>query len=181
MKQARSGGIRPNIPGRRQPIQPLQQLPQHLSTQAIESALPTSAETAVGIDKDKLKLALMISAVLNKEHLEALTKKFIGTITDQHLAYAAQILGKPLRTVLYIDITGMPPADARVAVQSLMAAMPVAHPHYVVMVRGGKPVTDVQFEHEFLDVARKVCEVKDGEIVLRSGATDLEVVRQNIS
>ena len=179
MKQARSGSIRSQMPGVRQQVPA--QFPQHISTQAIESALPTSSNIASEIDTDKLKLALMISAVLSKDQLEQLTKKFTGDITDAHYAYAIKILGKPIRTVLYIDVTGMQAADARVAVQSLMAAMPVGHPHYVVTVRNGRPVTDVQFENEFLNVAKSLCEVKDGEIVLRGGYAEVEVVRQKIS
>lgn len=53
--------------------------------------------------------------------------------------------------------------------------------HYVVPVRNGRIGSDIIFEHEILEMVRKVCEVNsDGEIILKDGATECQIVRERI-
>ena len=165
VRSARSGPVHASIST--QPPPSLQQQPEFLR----------SAELGINVDIDKVKLAIIIAQTLNQEQLEQLSKKHIGSISDADIA---AVVGRPLRTVIYVDIAGMNPADARVATQSLMATMPVGHPHFVVPVRNGKIATDVQFEAEILETIKKLCEVKDGEIVFRDVAKDVEIIRHTI-
>jgi hypothetical protein len=87
----------------------------------------------------------------------------------------------PLRTVVYTEVGDM----ERLRVQYLLKQLSEGYAdrggrHYVVPVRNGKISTEVMFEHEILDMVKQICEIKDGEIVLRGGAQECQIVRQSI-
>lgn len=82
-----------------------------------------------------------------------------------------------IRTVMYIELGDVPPEPARKICQDLLKSLPQAHPHYVVPVRNGKLMSDLDFEEEFLNTVNAICEVIDGKIVMRTGAKDVDVIR----
>lgn len=89
----------------------------------------------------------------------------------------------PLRTVYYVEVGTMDQLHVQELVkrlgdanESLKGGM-----HYVVPVRNGRIGSDIIFEHEILEMVRKVCEVNsDGEIILKDGATECQIVRERI-
>jgi len=88
----------------------------------------------------------------------------------------------PVRTVMYVE-TGSMDADQVRALALEFAKQydgPVHGPHYFVPVRNGRVRTDVHFEQEFLNVVRELCEVRQGEIVLKNGATAVQVSRVTV-
>ena len=90
------------------------------------------------------------------------------------------ISGIPVRTVIYVDVTGLEPDRARLVCRELMKSFATTHPHFVVPVRNNRITSDLQFESEFLEVVKQLCEVKDNEIVLRGAAQEVEVFRLRV-
>lgn len=88
----------------------------------------------------------------------------------------------PLRTVFFMEVGDMETAKIQLLVQEVNAAYRdnKGGPHYVLAVRHGRIGSDLVFEKEFLDIVNEICEVKDGQIVLRDGAQDAVIVRQSI-
>lgn len=87
----------------------------------------------------------------------------------------------PIRTVLYVEVQDMPATDVQQVAATLLQSFPNEHPHYVVPVRFGKLTTDFEFEGEFLDTVRRLCEVdENGEIVLKPEAEKVDVIRKKI-
>lgn len=88
----------------------------------------------------------------------------------------------PLRTVFLMEVGDMEVAKVQLLVQEASKMYEGARGgiHYVLPVRHGKLRSDIYFENEFLEVVRKMCEVKDGEIVLKDGATECNIVRTSI-
>lgn len=87
-----------------------------------------------------------------------------------------------VRTVMYVEVGNMGEDQLRELRQRFAQSYtgPVHGPHYFVPVRHGKIRTDLQFESEFLEVVKQVCEVKDGNIVLKGGANAVTVSRINV-
>jgi len=86
----------------------------------------------------------------------------------------------PIRTVLYLEVQDLPAADVKHVAEKILHSFPNEHPHYFVPVRFGKLTTEFEFEGEFLKTVNKLCEVKDGKIVLKGGATEMDVIRKKI-
>ncbi len=84
----------------------------------------------------------------------------------------------PIRTVLYIEVGQLPPNDVRTIIADLTKAMNNEHPHYIVPTRSGKVTNEVVFEEQFMSVVKELCEIKDGEIVLKGGAQKMTVLRR---
>jgi hypothetical protein len=87
----------------------------------------------------------------------------------------------PVRTVVYTEVGDM----ERLRVQYFLKKISEGYggrggQHYVVPVRHGKISTEIMFESEILDMVKQICEVKDGEIVLKGGAQECLIVRQNL-
>lgn len=88
----------------------------------------------------------------------------------------------PVRSVTYMEVGTMEKARVLRLISDMnkeYEGMPGGF-HYVIPVRDGKLGTDMEFEAEFLSTVNKMCEVKDGQIVLKGGATDCRVVRETI-
>ena len=87
----------------------------------------------------------------------------------------------PIRTVMYLEIQDMPATDAQRVAAMMLKQLEIEHPHYVVPIRYGKLTTEFEFEGEVLQTARKLCKVNEkGEIVLKDGAKEVDVIRKKI-
>lgn len=88
----------------------------------------------------------------------------------------------PVRTVIYMEVGALPADQVRAAIAHVKAIHGEgAHPTFVIPVRDGKLTGDVAFESEILDMVNKVCEVsRDGTIVLRGGAREVDVMRATL-
>ncbi len=86
----------------------------------------------------------------------------------------------PIRTVLYIEVGDLPATQVRQVVSHVMDNLSNGHPHHVAVMRNGKVTSDVEFEGEFLHTVRQLCEIKDGEITLKGGAKEMEVIRRSV-
>jgi hypothetical protein len=86
----------------------------------------------------------------------------------------------PIRTIMYVEVGNLPPAEVRDISASLMSTLNPGHPHFIVPLRNGKMNTDLDFEKEFLDFVQLVCEIKDGQIVLKDGCHNVDVIRVRI-
>lgn len=89
--------------------------------------------------------------------------------------------GVTLRTIHFIEVGDLQPQQIQFMVQELNATYNPAEQgiHFVIPVRNGKIGTDIVFEEEFLKVVHETCEVReDGEIHLKGGAREVQVLRQ---
>lgn len=88
----------------------------------------------------------------------------------------------PIRTIMYVEVGDMSPKEVATAVGYIQQQHANnEHPHYVLPTRDGRINTELMFEGEFLKVVQEVCEVQDGEIVLKDGgAREVEVIRKRV-
>lgn len=86
----------------------------------------------------------------------------------------------PVRTVLYIEVGDLSPAEARGVVNHVMGNLPNGHPHYCTITRHGKVTSGVEFEGDFLNTVKAMCEIKDGEIVLKGGAQEIDLIKVSV-
>ena len=88
----------------------------------------------------------------------------------------------PLRTVFYMEVGDMGPAQVQLLVQEINKVYAESRGgiHYVIPVRHGKISSDIEFEGEFLETIRRLCETKDGQIVFKDAAKECRIVRESI-
>ncbi len=88
----------------------------------------------------------------------------------------------PVRTILYMEVGNSPSADVARLVKMINENYKnnEAGVHYVLPVRFGKITSDIYFENEWLVAIRDLLEIKDGQIVLKDGATDVKVTRETV-
>jgi hypothetical protein len=86
----------------------------------------------------------------------------------------------PIRTVMYVEVGNLPPAEVRDVTASLLQTLHPGHPHFVVPLRNGKMNTDLDFEKEVLEFVNTVCEVQDGQIALKGGCHDVNIIRVRV-
>jgi len=87
----------------------------------------------------------------------------------------------PVRTVIFMEVGDLPAEQVRVAVQQVRTLHgEAAHPTFVIPVRNRKLTGDVIFEQEILDMVKDICEVRDGQIILRDGAREVDVLRSQL-
>ena len=86
----------------------------------------------------------------------------------------------PIRTIMYVETGNLPSNEVRDITASLMHTLHPGHPHFVVPLRNGKMHTDLDFEKELLDFVQLICEVKDGQIALKGGCHDVDVIRVRV-
>lgn len=93
-----------------------------------------------------------------------------------------KIANSPVRTVNFVEVSGMSNAQIQILLHQLNSAHQTAKGgiHYIIPVRNGKIGSDILFEKEWLDVVNKTCEIVDNKIVLKDGAKDVMVVRQSV-
>ena len=84
--------------------------------------------------------------------------------------------GPAVRTIIYAEVGDMSAEDIQKAMNTLSKS---AMPHqYFIPVRHGKVTADICFEKEILATVNKLCEVVNGEIVLRGNVEEVEIIRQ---
>lgn len=87
----------------------------------------------------------------------------------------------PVRTVIFMEVGDLPADQVRAACAQVKAFHGESmHPTFVIPVRHRKLTGDVIFESEILDVVKSICEVAAGNIVLRDGARDVDVLRAQL-
>lgn len=88
----------------------------------------------------------------------------------------------PVRTIYYVDIKDMDATRYGMLLEEVNrgASKLKGGVHYIIPVRNGKLGTDIEFEAEFLKTVNNLCEVKDGQIVLKNGAQEVRVIREQI-
>lgn len=108
----------------------------------------------------------------------------IAQVQDDRLTKRMSMVGisdKPIRTIVFMEIGNTTPVEARqalVAVQQMHGSG--MHPTYVIPVRHGKFTGDILFEVEILEMVNKLCEVKDGQIVMKNDYVDVDVMRASL-
>jgi hypothetical protein len=87
---------------------------------------------------------------------------------------------RPVRCVNYVEVGDMSGAQIQLMLQELAVVHKTAQGgvHYFIPVRHGKISAEIEFEEEFLQTVNRLCEVKDGEIAMKSGSKDVKVVRR---
>lgn len=124
--------------------------------------------------------------MVKQQHIAKKKPKKSATVVDARtpkpLVVDPAIANKPVRSVNFVEVGDMDRKQVQLMIQELNKIHDTAKGgiHYFVPVRGGKITSDVVFENEWLDVVKKTCEVRDGEITLKGGATDVHVVRQQL-
>lgn len=88
----------------------------------------------------------------------------------------------PLRVLFLMEVGDMEAAKVQLLVQEAGAMYKNMRGgiYYILPVRHGKLKSDLFFEKEALELINQLCEVVDGKIVLRGGATECNIIRQNI-
>lgn len=84
----------------------------------------------------------------------------------------------PLRTVIYIEVGNLKSEEVQQAVAFVQKQHASSHhPVFVCPVRNGRLSTDVLFEEDILTLVNAWCEIKDGKIVMKDGAKEVDVLR----
>lgn len=93
-----------------------------------------------------------------------------------------EIANQPVRAINFVEVYDMEGPRVAFFIRELGKAHDPAKGgyHYFIPIRHGKITTDILFENEFLNVVKDLCEVMDGQIVLKDGAKDVHVIRQRI-
>jgi hypothetical protein len=88
----------------------------------------------------------------------------------------------PVRTVIYMEVNDLPRDRVLHLIRQVSSQYEGVSPgtHYILPIRNGKITGDVMFESEWLDVVNKTCEVVDGSIRLKNGATEVTVLRETV-
>ncbi len=90
--------------------------------------------------------------------------------------------GIPVRTVIYVEVKDMSAAQIRSLLEQINASYQKALGgiHYILPVRHGRLSSDILFEKEILTFVNNICEVVDGEIVLKNGYSEVNVIRESV-
>jgi len=92
----------------------------------------------------------------------------------------AERLDRPVRVIYYVEVGNAPQEYVIELVKRVSSELVTSGNEYIVPIRNGKITTDMEFEHEFLNTVRKLCEIKNDEIVLKNGSNEVAVVRTMI-
>jgi hypothetical protein len=97
-------------------------------------------------------------------------------------AVSPDVANLPLRTVFYVEVKDMEPAQVQYLVQEINKVYAESRGgiHYVIPIRHGKISSDLEFEGEILATIRRICEVKDGQIVLRGDVAECQIIREQL-
>ena len=106
----------------------------------------------------------------------------IPEISPEALARSKEVddMHIPIRTIMYVEVGNLPPNEVRDITASLTRTLHPGHPHFVVPLRNGKIHTDLDFERELLDFIQLISEVKDGQIALKGGCHNVDVIRVRV-
>lgn len=88
----------------------------------------------------------------------------------------------PLRTIIYLEVGEMSQAHVQHLVNLVSKEYETARGgiHYIIPVRDGKLSTEIVFEDEFEKIVQELCEIKDGQIRLKDGATECRIIREHV-
>jgi len=89
----------------------------------------------------------------------------------------------PLRVINFVEVGSMGGGQIQLLMQELNATYDRAQGgvHYFLPIRNGKIGSDIVFEEEWTKIARETLEVnEDGEIQIKNGARDCEIIRRKI-
>ncbi len=87
----------------------------------------------------------------------------------------------PVRTVIFMEVGDTPPDVVQAACAKVAQIHGESmHPTFIIPVRHKRLAGDVIFENEILEMVNKICEIKDGTIVLRDNAQDVDVLRSHL-
>ena len=83
-----------------------------------------------------------------------------------------------IRTLIMVELGNMSAEDARHVLKHINSKyVGNEHPIFCIPVRNGIAKTDVLFEDQITPLVKEHFEVRDGEIVLKGGATPVDVRR----
>lgn len=93
-----------------------------------------------------------------------------------------EVANSPVRTINFVEVGDMEGKQLQLILQRLNATHDTAKGgiHYFLPVRNGKIGSDLIFEEEFLSVVNQTCEVIDGQIQLKGGAKEVQIIRKQI-
>jgi len=93
-----------------------------------------------------------------------------------------EVANAPVRTINFVEVGDMEGKQLQLILQRLNATHDTAKGgiHYFLPVRNGKIGSDLVFEEEFLSVVDQTCEVIDGQIQLKGGAKEVQIIRKKI-
>lgn len=125
---------------------------------------------------------------MKQQHVSKKNKKGQTQIVDNRRQIVdtpdidPSVVNMPVRTILYVEVGDMEKLRVQLLIQEINKQYDSARGgvHYVIPVRHGKIGSDIVFEQEFLNVVNKVCEIKDGQIVLKDGAKEVHIVRDSL-
>jgi hypothetical protein len=86
----------------------------------------------------------------------------------------------PVRAVVFVEVKDMTSSQVGQLLAQINQSYKNARGgiHYIIPIRHGKIGADILFENEILEFVNKLCEVKDGNIVLKDGFAQINVVRE---
>lgn len=84
-----------------------------------------------------------------------------------------------IRTLIFVEVGDVPSAQISQAVEQISSIHGRSmHPTFILPIRNGKLSGDLLFEKELLKFINDVCMIKDGEIVFKDDAKEVDVLRQ---
>jgi hypothetical protein len=86
----------------------------------------------------------------------------------------------PVRTVVYMEVRDMSSARVLHLIDQINKSYEGNGQHYILPVRNGKLGGDIIFEHEIEEMINKLCEIRDGQIKLKGGAHEVQIVREYV-
>jgi hypothetical protein len=115
------------------------------------------------------------------------TKTAPLVINERQIAAAAKIKppegsDSPVRAVYYVEVYDMEQAKVQLILHELNKQVTnlKGGAHYIIPVRHGKIGPDIMFEEEFLNVVKQICEIQDGQIVLKDGSRQVRILRETV-
>ena len=88
--------------------------------------------------------------------------------------------GVAMRTVIFVEMAGMSPEQFAMLAGKFANEFqgPTRGDHYFCPVKDGQIQCDPYYEEEFLEIVKKTCEIRDGQIVLKGEITPIKIVRE---
>lgn len=143
-------------------------------------------KTVFGINFSLIKIVSTDEDDVKQQHINKKSAKATAQVIDNRKVIPVEptpVANNGLvRTVFYVEVGDMEPLRVQLLIQEINRTYVNARggAHYVVPVRRGKLGSEVMFEQEFLSVVYKMCEIRDGQIVLKGDAANVQVIRESI-
>lgn len=103
------------------------------------------------------------------------------TIVNEKVERLVRDPNELIRVVVYLETAGMDNARIYHFIKTLNESYKDCKgTHYVVPVKNGKMLTDLQFEQEFLQTIRNLCTVDNsGQIIFKETYGEVTVIREH--